>query len=273
MRPFFPLLIAACLSTHAAAADELPRPIVQQYRLEFGSTDARATYLSPLRYSGQTAGFSAAWSKSFHDNPETMLMRFETAGSLSSMLNPAQTAQMIGADGSFSWGMEYRKRLPLDIQLTAGGSLEMYGGVLYSTRNGNNPVWPNVYPAFAFDASASWHFTIGIIPCLIYNRAHIPALGTFMCPQYGETFYEVYLGNQEGLSHGGSWSNSFRITDRTAMIFDCGRTSWELGYTYRHYRTQANHITTAMNFHTISIGVIPHGIGLRKKSKINSPLY
>lgn len=271
-RLFLPAIAMVCL-TSGMAADELPRPVVQQYRLESGATDVTATYLSPLRYSGSVLGASGTWSKAFNHAPESTVMRFEANSELRDMLNPAKNAQMIGLDGNFTWGMEWRKRLPYALQVTAGGSADIYGGILYLTRNGNNPVSINAYPAVAADASLSWRFNIGKLPCLVYNRVHTPVAGAFFSPQYGETYYEIYLGNHSGLARFGWWGNSFRIDNRTALILDCTNVAWEIGYTYRHYNATASYLTTNINSHLLSIGVIPHGIGLKKRAQINSPLY
>ena len=34
---------------------------------------------------------------------------------------------MIGIDGMFTWGMQWRRRLPYSLQVTAGGSIDIDG--------------------------------------------------------------------------------------------------------------------------------------------------
>jgi len=53
-------LITALISTFSllAGGEELPRPVLQEYRLEIGGGTALSTYLSPLRYDGTVIGMS-----------------------------------------------------------------------------------------------------------------------------------------------------------------------------------------------------------------------
>lgn len=249
------------------------RSVVQEYRLEFGGGTARSTYLSPLRYSGKTLGISASWTKASQWSPENLIMQFDAALHMRDYLNPAHTASMLGFDGMFSWGMQWRKRLPYSLQLTAGGSLDIDAGCLYLTRNGNNPVTALASASLDINASLSWRFKIGRLPMLLSNRVRLPSLGAFFSPQYGETYYEIWLGNHKGLAHCGWWGNRFCIDNLLSLSLDFGRTAMEIGYRYDYRSSWACGISTALSTHSLVIGVIPHGLGIKRKARINSPLF
>lgn len=271
--PIVPALILAAVSLIPAWAQEAPRPVLQQYRLEAGAGSALSTYLSPLRYSGTSISLSGQWSKSSQWNPENLIMQFEGRGNLRDMRNPAHTAMMIGIDGMFSWGMSWRKRLPLGFQITAGGSVALNGGCLYLTRNGNNPVTVTASGGFDINASLSWKFKIGKLPAVISDELRLPTISAFFSPEYGETYYEIYLGNRKGLAHCGWWGNHFGIDNLLSLKLDFGRTAMEIGYRYDISTSHANHLDTRVQAHRFVIGVIPHGLGIRRRETINSSLY
>lgn len=255
------------------AQDSLPRPVASIYRLEIGRADARSTYLSPLRYSGTYLGAAGEWSKAFQKNPEHLVMTFAADLNYRNMLNPAHSARMLGLDARFNWGMAYRWKLPYNLQLAAGGLLDINGGALYLLRNGNNPVTVLASAGIDADCSLSWHFNIGRLPILISERIQIPTISAFFAPQYGETFYEIYLGNHQGLAHCGWWGNNFGIGNMLSIKLDFGRTAMEIGYRYDYRSYFANHIVTRTSLNSFVIGVIPQGLGLKKRTKAISSLY
>ncbi|MDE6027803.1 MAG: DUF3316 domain-containing protein, partial [Muribaculaceae bacterium] len=170
-------------------------------------------------------------------------------------------------------GTGYRWKLPNNIQLAAGCLLDINGGALYLMRNGNNPVTALAYAGIDMDCSASYHFNIGKLPVLITDRVQLPTIGAFFAPQYGETFYEIYLGNRAGLAHCGWWGNNFGIDNLLSVKLDFGRTAMEIGYRYDYRSSYANHIVTRTSLNSFVIGVIPQGLGLKKKTKANYAGY
>lgn len=257
----------------SSKAQELARPVMQEYAIGIGSSEALSTYLSPLRYSGKCFSLSGNWDKSSQWSPENLVMNFNSIVNYREMHNPQYTAQMLGIDAGFSWGLAWRKRLPASLQVTAGGAVRINGGALYLTRNGNNPVTVLASAGIDAAASISWHGKIKRLPVLVSNRLTLPTLGTFFCPEYGETYYEIWLGNHAGLFHCGWWGNNFGIDNLLSVKLDFGRTAMEVGYRYSRQSYWANHISTAIDTHQFVIGVIPHGLGLKRNKKANYALY
>lgn len=245
-------------------ADE-GRPVTGYYNIEMGGETMIATYLSPLKYKGTHMGLSGSWSKAMPFNPEHAVMQFDGSAYFANMLNPAKTARMIGLVAEFSWDMSWRKRLPLDFQVTAGGGIDIYGGAYYLLRNSNNPVQALANVSLMITASASKHFTIGRLPILIADRVKLPSLGAFFCPEYGETYYEIYLGNRKGLAHAGWWGNNFRIDNLLSVTIDFGRTALMVGYRVTGYNQWANNLNVRDITNSFVIGIVTGGIGLKRK--------
>lgn len=245
--------------------NDAPRPVTGTYALEFGGTSVLATYLSPLKYTGPQYSFSGSWSKAMPFNPEHAVMEFDGDATFCNLLNPAKTARMVGLTADFSWDMAWRKRFDNSWQVTAGGGIDVSGGAYYLLRNSNNPVQGIVNVSLLLTGSVSKHFKIGDLPVLITDRVKLPSFGAFFCPEYGETYYEIYLGNNSGLAHAGWWGNNFRIDNLLSVTLDFGRTAMTLGYRLYAYNQWANNLNTKIFTNSFVIGVIPGGIGLKKK--------
>lgn len=260
------LLAAVILAIpiHTVAADR-PRPVTRIYSIERGSSSVLATYLSPLRYTGSATGISGFWTKAMPFSPEKAIMHFNTRLTFDNLTNPAKTASMIGLTGSFSWGMSWRTSLPLGVQATAGGAVGIEGGALYLTRNSNNPVEAIANASLDIRASLARPVKIGRLPILLRDEVSLPTVGAFFSPDYGETYYEIYLGNHRGLCHAGWWGNNFRIDNHLCAILDFGRTAMSVGYRFNAYTQWACSLNTKVFTHCLTIGVIPGGIGLKKR--------
>ncbi len=146
------------------------------------------------------------------------------------MWNPRGTARMLQLGGDFDWGLSYRFTPLPALQVTAGGNVGMSGGVLYQLRNGNNPVTALASVGIGINASISYHFKIGRLPVVVEDRFKVPSLSVFFSPQYGETYYEIYLGNHSNLAHAGWWGNNSGINNRLSIYLDFGRTAMQIGY-------------------------------------------
>lgn len=243
------------------------RPVTGFYCLELGKTSVLATYLSPLRYNGTSFTASGYWTKAMPFNPENAVMEFKGDVSYSSLFNPAKTAKMLGLYGSFSWGMAWRKKLSDKLQFTLGGDFQIAGGAYYLLRNSNNPVQALANASLDFTASISLPFKIGKLPILFSDRVQIPSIGVFFCPQYGETYYEIYLGNHKGLAHLGWWGNNFRINNLLSFTLDFGKTAMTLGYRISADNQWANYLNTKIINNSFVIGVVPGGIGLKNRAR------
>lgn len=264
------LVVLVCslnLGLKAQDKKDLSLPVTSYYNLELGSTSVKASYLSPLSYTGPRYSLAGMWSKAMPFNPENAVMQFDVDADFSYLLNPAKTARMVGLYGDFSWTMSWRKRCGKDFQFTLGAGPEISGGAYYLIRNSNNPVQAMANFSLLLSASASKHFNIGRLPILISDRVKLPSLGVFFCPGYGETYYEIYLGNHKGLAHAGWWGNNFRLDNLLSVTLDFGKTAMMVGYRLNVTTQWANNLNTKIVSNSFVIGVVPHGIGLKKKTE------
>lgn len=243
----------------------MSRPVTGTYAIEIGRKNVLATYLSPLHYTGTDVAVTGSWSKAMPFSPESAIMHFDAGLDFSNLWNPAKTARMIGLNASFRWGMSWRHRFHHGIQITAGGTIGIDGGAYYLLRNGNNPVEAIGNISLAARLSGSKPFSIGKLDFLLRDELSLPSLSLFFSPEYGETYYEIYLGNRKGLVHAGWWGNNFRIDNLLSLTLDFGRTAMMVGYRLKADNQWANNLNTKIIFHSFVIGIIPGGIGLKKR--------
>ena len=89
------------------------RPITAIYSLEIGRNRSRATYLSPLTYSGVEFAAAGEWQKVMPFAPERAFMTFDArAAGYTRLINPGGNALMQGLDLEFFWGMGAYWHLP-----------------------------------------------------------------------------------------------------------------------------------------------------------------
>lgn len=221
------------------------RPVTSVYGLESGGTNVNCNYLSPLPYDGPAFTLYGGWGKEMRQNPEHLVMAFTASLGMSFNHNPSRSASMLGLTASFGWGPSWRKKLPHDLELTLGGALDLYGGVLWLPVNGNNPAQAMAYAGLDLTAGLSWRTRFGRLPVTFADRVWLPSLGAFFAPEYGENYYEIYLGNHSGLAHLGWWGNAFGIDNHLTMTLHfSNRRSLVIGYRLATRSFHANHLTT-----------------------------
>lgn len=266
------LLTAVCFAPLSAYSqneekESQSRPVTGIYGIEIGRKNTLATYLSPLHYKGSSLSVTGSWSKAMPFNPQSVIMYFNASAGFDDMLNPAETARMVALSGSFNWGMSWRKAMPWQLQLTLGGSVGMEGGAYWLMRNGNNPIQAMASVNLSARASLGRPFKIRNLNMLVRDELSLPSLSVFFSPEYGESYYEIYLGNHKGLVHPGWWGNNFKIDNLLSLTFDFGKTAAMIGYRFKADTQWVNNLNTKILTHNFVIGVIPGGIGLKPKSR------
>ena len=253
------ILLTAVLPLKGENVDSVSRPVLSSYNFEIGGTRALSTYLSPLFYEGTSFAVSGSWTKAFNRWSDRCVMRFEAGVNYDDMLNPAKTAAMLGLTARFGWGLLWKKTFAPDWSLTLGPMLDIYGGALYLPRNGNNPVSALASAGIAAAGSVSWKTRFGKFPVIIADEVSVPSLSGFFCPGFGESYYEIYLGNRKDLVHFGWWGNAFGINNLLSFKINFGKTGMTLGYRFDLRYFKANSLENQVMRNAFVIGVIPNG--------------
>lgn len=263
------LLSVPCASASVADSVRPLRPVAAAYTFEVGSANLADTYLSPLKYDGWSAAFRYERMQAMKFDPERWIMRLSASVEIDRTQNPARNAVMWMGAIDASWGMLRRWRLPWSLTLAAGGSTGVNLGCLYNDRNGNNPASAKAAWTVNATAMAAWNVTLGRLPVTLRYQPTVPLTGVFFSPDYGEMYYEIYLGDDSGLAHCAWWGNYFAMENLLTADLRFGGTSLRLGYRNYILSTKVNHITTRMVTHAFVIGLSGEWLSLNSRHPFN----
>lgn len=273
------LLLALMLSPGAKAdvgegndtiATETLRPVMSAYMLKAGSSHLADTYLSPLKFSGWHVGFGYERMQAMKFNPEKWVMQMRFGVSADNARN-VRNADMWYWGLDFSWDMMRRWRNVLTPNLTVGvGPAAMLeAGCVYNSRNGNNPCSAKFAITAGATAYAAYNMKIGKVPVTLRYQPTLPIVGAFFAPDYGELYYEIYLGNHKNLAHC-AWLGNYRQLkhDLTADIH-FGSTSLRVGYAGSILSTKINHTVTHIFTHAAVVGISGEWLSLNPRKRIS----
>lgn len=255
------LILSAIGVLRAEPGDSLEavRPVAASYMLSVGSSHLTDTYLTPLKYDGMHFGFEYERLQAMKFRPERWTQLLDLSLSLDQTENPARNATMWALMARVEWGMMHRWAQPIasvpGLKLALGGSASIEGGCLYNARNGNNPA--SAKGAFTLNLTglATYGLTLGRLPVTLSWRPTLPLAGAFFSPDYGELYYEIWLGDHAGLCHF-AWPGSYFCLDNLVTAdLHFGATTLRVGYKGRVYSTEASHIVTNMATHSLVVGV------------------
>lgn len=257
-------IIGAVTSRGGAPADSvLLRPVHSTYAIEMGSAHTADTYLTPLHYEGLHAAlwYQRMQAMKFSPQKWSMILRLELG--FDRTKNPAKNATMLSLSADASWGM-LRKFSPLkNLTLAVGPQLSLSAGCLYLNRNGNNPA--SAKAAINVDAAAlaAYRMRVGHIPITFTYQPSIVCLGAFFSPDYGQLYYQIYLGERSGLAHCGWWGNYFSMDNRVGAEVNFGSTTLYLGYHNTILSTKVSNLVTNAITHAFSLGISLDWVALR----------
>lgn len=231
------------------------RPVFAAYTAEFGSAHLADTYLTPLKYDGWHAGFDYARYQAMRFAPHDWSMRLHFNLGLDKTDNPARNATMWSIMLTADWGMMRKFRPVSGLTLAVGGSTGVEVGCLYNARNGNNPASAKAAWTVNLTGYAAYRLNLGKLPVTLMYHPTLPVSGVFFSPDYGELYYEIYLGDTSGLTHCAWWGNYFELDNLLTADLHFGSTNLRVGYHGKLFSSKVNHITTNMFTHSVVLGV------------------
>lgn len=231
------------------------RPVFAAYTAEFGSSHLADTYLTPLKYDGWHAGFEYSRYQAMRFAPRDWSMRLHFNLGLDKTDNPARNATMWSIMLTADWGMMRKFRPVSGLTLAVGGSTGVEVGCLYNARNGNNPASAKAAWTVNLTGYAAYRLNLGKLPVTLMYHPTLPVTGVFFSPDYGELYYEIYLGDTSGLTHCAWWGNYFELDNLLTADLHFGNTNLRVGYHGKIFSSKVNHITTNMFTHSVVLGV------------------
>lgn len=260
-------ILIALISALCVSAQEAVRPVNSAWMAEVGGSQLADTYLSPVKYSGEHYGVT--YSRRQAMTLPNVLQGWDINVSFDNAENPAGNARMLALRLQGGWRMMHSWKLPKNFSIGLGGYAGAEVGVLYLSRNGNNPAQADAAISIGPQAYAQWRGKIGSLPLSIRAEAWSPLIGGFFCPDYGELYYEISLGNHGGLFHFGWPGNRRRFNGLLSVDFHFGKSTLRLGYKFDAVSSKANHITHRRVEHSAVIGVVCDFININTRNAQN----
>lgn len=250
------LLLLAVLPVLRAGAstDSLTVRVNNAFMLEIGAAHRADTYLSPLHYDGWTVKPVYEHAHSFKG--DCMFWRLKVALQLDRTLNPVRNSVMWGAQFVARWSAIHPWRIgATPLVLGIGPSSTIDAGALYMPRNGNNPVAANA--SWTVDAAgyAYYPFNIGKTRLNAMYTVDLPVIGAMFAPDYGQLYYEIYLGDRTGLANAAYWGRYFRLDQYITLDVKVNSKYIRLGYGCNILSTKVNNIVSRRIDHTFVIGI------------------
>lgn len=256
------------------AATALPlyaeTPVTQTYTIEGGAAMMADTYLTPLRYHGARAAVTGRWTRGMGADPEHLGMEINAQINSAFTRNPARNAWLYDLDVHADWGMSYTWTPAPRWRISAGGAAGFTAGCFYLPRNGNNPATAKADIMLSLRAAGEWDFRLGSLPVTLSDRVTLPSVGAFFSQGYGEPYYEIYLGNRDGLAHFGWWGNHFCIDNLLSAELHFRKRSLLIGYRFKTDSSWVNSINSQLVSHSLVIGVTfgPQSLRTHKPSEL-----
>lgn len=269
----FLLVILSYGITHGQETSEketVIRPVYSEYTLHAGSANHADTYLSPIKYSGWTIGFGYQRRQALKFNPMDWVSQLSFDIDIDRTLNTSKNAIMWYAGLDFSYAMLHRWQLSDGFSVGIGPSLALNAGCLYLDRNGNNPASAKAAITLNADGYATWKGKILNHPLTLRYQASIPVTGTFFSPDYGQLYYEIYLGNHDGLCQWAWPGNYFRLRHLLTANLHLGSTSLLIGYRGDIFSSKTNNLVTRTITHSAVIGISVEWLSFNYAKKISA---
>ncbi len=246
------------------------RPVFAAYTAEFGSAHLADTYLTPLKYTGWHAGFDYSRYQAMKFSPDEWTMRLHANLGVDKADNPARNASMWSVMLAADWGMMRKFRPVPGLTLSVGGSTGIEAGCLYNARNGNNPASAKASWTVNLTGYAAYRLNIGRLPVTLMYHPTLPVTGVFFSPDYGELYYEIYLGDTSGLAHCAWWGNYFSLDNLVTADLHLGDTNLRVGYRGKIFSSKVNYITTNIFTHSLVVGVSGEWISVNPRKGVSS---
>lgn len=263
LRRFLSALALASAITATVSAEpadsldsqETLRPVYAAYTVSAGSSHLADTYLSPIKYSGWRVGLGYERLQAMKFDPERWVQRLKFDVEVDRTVGPRGVGVMWYAGLDLSWSMTRRWKLPYGLSAGIGGEASLDAGCLYIDRGGNNPASAKAAITVGATGYCAWNGKVWRLPVTLRYQASMPVIGAFFSPDYGELYYEIYLGNHGGLAHCAWPGNYFRYDHQLTADISFGSTNLRLGYGGRIFSSKVNDITTRIFTHYAIVGI------------------
>lgn len=245
-----------------------PRPVNKSTMLLIGHSNLYDTYLSPLEYKGTSLRVMNERMSRLPWFNRSLIKQQIIDLEVALADNPAKTASEYWFMLNYRLGAHHEFLKVGDFRLRAGGIWDVALGVLYNERNGNNPA----------SARAYTNLNLSIMAFYNWNRftfrwqMDTPMMGILFSPKYGQSYYEISLGNSVGVVNFASLHNQRALRNYMTIDFPIAKITLRAGYLGSFYQTRVHSLQTHTYSNSFVIGFVTESInisGAKSRNKVN----
>lgn len=252
----------------------LPHPVNKATLIGIGSSNLYDTYLSPLKYTGLSLRVFNERTSRLHWATDKFIKQQIIDFEFALTDNPAKTANEYWIMLNYRLGGHYEVINTGDFRLRAGALWDVSLGVLFNQRNGNNPASARAYTNLNLSATAFYNWK----KFTFRWQVDTPVVGVLFSPRFGQSYYEISLGNSVGVVNFASIHNQRALRNYITVDYPIGKITIRAGYLGSHYQTKVNNINTHTYSNSFVIGLVTESLNIsgaksRKVPKWNSSFY
>ena len=249
----------AAAQDSGAASDTIRRNSTHATLFGWGAAYQQDTYLSPLQYQGSWFSVIHEGLRRTHILGGHVLSQSLVQLNVSKSNSPAENADFLGGQVHYDHAWLYDWALGRRWHLMTGPQIGGTLGVLYNTRNGNNPAQALANIKLSVSAGAIYRFHLWRRDFALRYHMDIALLGAMFSPAYGQSYYELFsLGHWDHnirLTHP---FNAHRFRNQLTLDIPCKRNTLRVGYFMDVQESHVNDIRHSDAAIGIVIGWVRH---------------
>ena len=198
---------------------------------------------------------------------------------ISSAINGAENANFLSAFADYSVGYHYRFFPDPYFKILMGGSIRGMLGMVYNTRNGNNPMTIHADVDLNFSLIAIYEFRIKNNHLTLRYQFESPFMGVLFSPVYDQSYYEIFsLGNTAEVLNINSFHNKFAMRNYLTLDFPIGNATVRTGYFGSFYSTNVHEIDRYIISNNFMLGFVKEfvafgGREMKRRNLFHSAYY
>lgn len=221
-----------------------------------GGVRQQDTYLSPLNFKGSQLSFMRETMRMTHWANRNVSFQTLMHGAFTLTENKPNTSDYWGGRIGYdvAWHRHWKPCKPL--RLMAGGMIGAETGILYHTRNGNNPAQGRLQMQIAFSLAASYKFNLRKKQITIRYQSDLPAFGMMFSPQFGQSYYEISQGNRDHNICATHPANAFSLRQMCTIDIPIRRYALRVGYQSDLKQSHINNIRAYNHSRSLMLGFV-----------------
>ena len=256
IKPLF-LLILVVSALPIKAQTDSTRTFYRATTIGIGAVNILDTYLSPEEYTGLEVRFRSDIMGFNRKSDGRSSHHSIIMGNYSSTDHNGDGNMMAGMF-TFDYGLHYNwYLLGGRLHLQAGGIIDSNLGLIYNTRNSNNPAQAKASINIMPSASAGYDFRLFRHQATVNMQLDLPLAGVMFSPNYGQSYYEIFSqGNYDHNIVPTTFVSAPSMRSYLTLDYSLRTCSLRIGYMGDFQQAKVNSLKSHSWSHIFMIGFV-----------------